>query len=75
MKSQCNQDELEFIEAEVDSLRIALELKAPKIFPFNPNYITDYKGYSLGMSNEEIDRLHQFRATNNGLIQLKISRM
>ena len=60
-----NEDELRFYKSEVDSLRkVALDLKAPKIFPFNPNYITDYKGYSLGMSNEEIDRLHQFRATN-----------
>ncbi|ADV49657.1 helix-hairpin-helix domain-containing protein [Cellulophaga sp. E16_2] len=32
------------------------------IFPFNPNYITDYKGYSLGMSVLEIDRLHAYRA-------------
>nr|WP_315174229.1 helix-hairpin-helix domain-containing protein [uncultured Flavobacterium sp.] len=36
----------------------------PKIFPFNPNFITDYKGYKLGMSVEEIDRLHAFRKTN-----------
>ncbi|MCB0464710.1 MAG: helix-hairpin-helix domain-containing protein, partial [Aequorivita sp.] len=33
----------------------------PKIYPFNPNFITDYKGYTLGMSNEEIDRLLQYR--------------
>ena len=60
-----NEDELRLYKSEVDSLRkVALDLKALKIFPFNPNYITDYKGYSLGMSNEEIDRLHQFRATN-----------
>lgn len=30
--------------------------------PFNPNYISDFKGYSLGMSPGEIDRLRQFRA-------------
>lgn len=29
---------------------------------FNPNYISDFKGYTLGMSPVEIDRLHQFRA-------------
>ncbi|MBU2994943.1 helix-hairpin-helix domain-containing protein [Cellulophaga baltica] len=33
-----------------------------KMYPFNPNYITDYKGYQLGMSVEEIDRLHSFRS-------------
>lgn len=33
-------------------------------YSFNPNFITDYKGYVLGMSTEEIDRLHNFRAKN-----------
>ena len=52
-------------QAEIDSLRSAkLETSKPIIFPFNPNYITDFKGYSLGMTNEEIDRLHAFRKTN-----------
>ena len=32
--------------------------------PFNPNFITDFKGYQLGMSMEEIDRLLAFRKTN-----------
>lgn len=32
--------------------------------PFNPNFITDFKGYKLGMSVEEIDRLLAFRKTN-----------
>ena len=32
--------------------------------PFNPNFITDFKGYQLGMSVEEIDRLLAFRKTN-----------
>lgn len=48
---------------EIDSLRLVeIENRKPKVYPFNPNYITDYKGYTLGMSNEEIDRLLQFRA-------------
>ena len=37
---------------------------APKIYPFNPNYITDYKGYTLGMTAKQIDRLHAYRANN-----------
>lgn len=46
----------------LDSLRSARMVeRAPKLFPFNPNFITDYKGYTLGMSLEEIDRLHAFR--------------
>ena len=49
-------------QREVDSLRqIAIENSTPKLYPFNPNFITDYKGYTLGMANEEIDRLHAYR--------------
>ncbi|KVV14248.1 helix-hairpin-helix domain-containing protein [Flavobacterium sp. TAB 87] len=32
--------------------------------PYNPNFITDYKGYKLGMSINEIDRLFAFRKQN-----------
>tara|TARA_R110002051_G_scaffold173614_2_gene243913 strand:- start:1137 stop:2012 length:876 start_codon:yes stop_codon:yes gene_type:complete len=42
----------------------ALKKDTLKLYPFNPNFITDYKGYQLGMSLEEIDRLHSFRANN-----------
>ncbi|MBT8286498.1 MAG: helix-hairpin-helix domain-containing protein [Bacteroidia bacterium] len=49
-------------QTEIDSLRkIALQSSKPKITPFNPNFITDFKGYTLGMTNEEIDRLLTFR--------------
>ena len=52
-------------QKEVDSL-IAHQraISKPKLYPFNPNYITDYKGYTLGMSTEEINRLLAYRATN-----------
>ena len=52
-------------QKEVDSL-VAQQQKhnSTKIHPFNPNYITDYKGYTLGMSTEEINRLHAYRAQN-----------
>ncbi len=33
-----------------------------KIYPFNPNFISAYKGYRLGLSSDEIKRLHNFRA-------------
>lgn len=61
-ESTVNDTELEAYRKEVDSLRlVAIENNKPKIFPFNPNFITDYKGYTLGMTNEEIDRLLAFR--------------
>ncbi|WP_298881289.1 helix-hairpin-helix domain-containing protein [uncultured Polaribacter sp.] len=50
---------------QIDSLKsVELENRKPKIYPFNPNYITDFKGEQLGMSIEEIDRLLLFRKTN-----------
>ena len=59
---QVDSNELKTFQKEVDSLKVVQIAKNnPKIYPFNPNFITDYKGYSLGMSNEEIDRLLQFR--------------
>jgi len=58
--------EVALFQHEMDSLRtIALEKNTPKIYPFNPNFITDYKGYNLGMSTDEIDKLHSFRAKGN----------
>lgn len=51
------------LQSEIDSLKIAKTTK-PVMYPFNPNFITDYKGYKLGMSTDEIDRLLEFRKTN-----------
>ncbi len=54
--------EIVSMQKEIDSLRtVEIENKKPKKYPFNPNFITDYKGYTLGMTNEEIDRLLQYR--------------
>ena len=53
------------MQAQIDALKEkALEGDSIRIFPFNPNFISDYKGYTLGMSVDEIDRLHNFRKTN-----------
>ncbi|GAA4107789.1 helix-hairpin-helix domain-containing protein [Aquimarina addita] len=30
--------------------------------PFNPNFISDYKGYVLGLSTLELDKLYEFRS-------------
>nr|WP_288932091.1 helix-hairpin-helix domain-containing protein [uncultured Allomuricauda sp.] len=45
----------------IDSLKIYRSEASIKIYPFNPNYITDYKGYTLGLSTPELDRLFAFR--------------
>ncbi len=41
-----------------------VEAKTPKIFPFNPNYISTYNAYKLGLSSEAYNRLKAFRAKN-----------
>lgn len=49
------------LQTELDSMKTAGSKVEKKIYPFNPNFITDYKGYILGMSVAEIDRLHAYR--------------
>jgi DNA uptake protein ComE-like DNA-binding protein len=51
------------MQAEIDSLKSKTEEIGYKMYPFNPNFINDYKGYKLGMSTQEIDRLLAFRKT------------
>ena len=59
-------------QKQVDSLIANQRVDSkPKVYPFNPNYITDYKGYSLGMSTEEINRLLAYRATNKWVNSVK----
>jgi DNA uptake protein ComE-like DNA-binding protein len=51
-------------QKKIDSLKvISIKDRRPKIYPFNPNYITDYKGAQLGMSLDQIDKLLTFRKT------------
>ena len=52
------------LQSQIDSLKKGKLDYVPKIYLFNPNFITDYKGYKLGMSVEEIDRLLAFRKEN-----------
>ena len=52
------------LQNTVDSLKLNNKNYKPTIYPFNPNFITDFKGYKLGMSVEEIDRLLAYRAQN-----------
>lgn len=60
-----NSEEVLALQKELDSLRIFHgESNQPKVYPFNPNFITDFKGYKLGMSTEEIDRLLDYRKKN-----------
>lgn len=50
------------LQAEIDEMKG--KVNEYKMMPFNPNFISDYKGYKLGMSIQEIDKLHAFRKAN-----------
>lgn len=50
------------LQKELDSIKTTeMENKKPKIFPFNPNYLNDFRAYQLGITTEELDRLLKFR--------------
>jgi DNA uptake protein ComE-like DNA-binding protein len=52
------------LQSNLDALKTQNQIDKNKIFPFNPNFISDYKGYKLGMSIAEIDRLLNYRKSN-----------
>lgn len=49
-------------QQEIDALKLTkFQDKGPELYPFNPNFISDFKGYTLGMSPDQIDKLLGFR--------------
>lgn len=51
-------------QQHIDSLKqLQTEKRKPKVYPFNPNYLSDYKAYTLGMSVAETDRLLAYRTS------------
>lgn len=57
-------DEIDLYQKKIDSLKlIQSKNQSPQIFPFNPNYLTDFKAYQLGMNVYEIDNLLAYRKT------------
>ena len=52
------------MQTVIDSLKNRPTTTKTVIYPFNPNFITDYKGYNLGMKLDEINRLFAFRKHN-----------
>lgn len=63
--SALNAAKISAFRQHIDSLEtIERERRISKIFPFNPNYISDYKAEQLGMSLAETDRLLLFRQKN-----------
>lgn len=55
-------NEIVKIQKEIDSLKLSTSVNStPKIYPFNPNFITEYKAYTLGLSVKQFDKLKGYR--------------
>lgn len=52
------------LHSEINVLEKQQNQQVVKMHSFNPNFITDYRGYTLGMSVVEMDRLLAFRKEN-----------
>ena len=58
-----SQENLIAFQQRIDSLKAQEKAKQYTISPFNPNFISDYKAYILGISAQELSRLEAFRET------------
>ena len=52
------------LQSELDSLRQLAARHKDTIYPFNPNFISDYKGFKLGLTTAQLDKLQAFRAAD-----------
>jgi DNA uptake protein ComE-like DNA-binding protein len=48
-------------QKKIDSLKRIAARKTDTIYPFNPNYINDYRAYQIGLNEAELLRLNRFR--------------
>lgn len=62
--SKVSHEEQQWLSQQVklDALKAKADSPSHKIYPFNPNFISDYKGYTLGMTPAQIDKLKSFRS-------------
>jgi DNA uptake protein ComE-like DNA-binding protein len=61
--SVVNQGENEWLahQQELDALKAKTDSTSHKIYPFNPNFISDYKAYTLGLTPQQTDKIKVFR--------------
>ena len=58
-----SQENLIAFQQRIDSLKAQEKANQYTISPFNPNFISDYKAYILGISAEQLSRLQSFKET------------
>lgn len=62
VKLDLTSPEVTNLQTEIDSLKSLRNKKnKTETYPFNPNYISEFKAYTLGLSVEEYDKLTAFR--------------
>lgn len=52
-------------QTQLDSLRTKENAQTPIVYQYNPNYLTDYRAYTLGLPPEAFDKLLRYRQTNS----------
>jgi DNA uptake protein ComE-like DNA-binding protein len=52
------------LQTQINAVKQTQKKFTHTIYPFNPNFITDFKGYKLGMNVSQIDRLLAYRKQN-----------
>ena len=52
-------------QTQLDSLRTKENVQTPIVYQYNPNYLTDYRAYTLGLPPEAFDKLLRYRQTNS----------
>jgi DNA uptake protein ComE-like DNA-binding protein len=63
-KPDSNKEKWISLQTDLDAKANLSKLITSKMYPFNPNFITDFKGYKLGMTVNQIDKLHAYRKLN-----------
>lgn len=53
------------LQKQIDSLKQRKENGIKPAYSYNPNYLTDYQGYLLGLTPEVIDKVWEFRENGN----------
>lgn len=69
-KIEVNTVETNYYQAKMDSLKTQYSKSKPNIFLINPNYLSDYNAYILGINSIAFDRLKAYTLTGNRLKSL-----
>ncbi len=59
--------EIQYLIDSLMGLQITSDKLRDTIYPFNPNYISDFKAYQLGISMSAVDRIRSYRAAGSYL--------